>query len=198
MKKAHVLLFDGYADWELGNVLAELRRMGKIEVVAVGFSQEPVVSMGGLRVRPDTALPLVGLDDVLVFLLPGGYMWEGSYPEAEIGRFLDRLEKQEIPVAAICAATTVIAKAGILKGRKHTSNSLKYLTKMVPGYSDRENYVDSLAVRDRRVITASGLGPVEFAVEVMNELDISTPRMRTIWYEAFKYGRYPDDFEHGT
>jgi putative intracellular protease/amidase len=196
MKKAHVLLFDGYADWELGNVLAELRRMGRIEVASVGFSQEPVVSMGGLRVQPDIALPRVSLDDILVFLLPGGYMWEGSYPEAEIGQFLDRLEKQKIPVAAICAATTVIVKAGILKGRKHTSNSLEYLTKMVPGYSDHENYVDSLAVRDRHVITASGLGPVEFAMEVMNELDISTPQMRTIWYEAFKYGRYPDNFEH--
>jgi putative intracellular protease/amidase len=73
MKKAHVLLFDGYADWELGNILAELRRLGKIEVVTIGFSDKSIVSMGGLNVKPDIILSQVNLDDVLVFILPGGY-----------------------------------------------------------------------------------------------------------------------------
>lgn len=30
-KKAYTFLFDGYADWELGHVLAELRRYGKVD-----------------------------------------------------------------------------------------------------------------------------------------------------------------------
>lgn len=197
MKKAHVLLFDEYADWELGNVLSELRRMGKIGVTAVGFSEDPVVSMGGLHVKPDAALSRLNLDDVLIFLLPGGYMWERSYPEAEIHPLLVSLEEREIPVAAICAASTVVARAGITKGKKHTSNSLKYLEKMVPGYSDHDNYVDAPAVRDKHVITASGLWPVDFAMEIMNELDVATPAMRSMWYDAFKYGRYPEDTGHG-
>jgi len=197
MKTAHVLLFDGYADWELGNVLAELRRLGKVEVKTAGFSVEPVVSMGGLRVLPDTLLSRVILDDVLVFLLPGGYMWEGSYPRKEIDEFLNRCEKREIPIAAICAATTVLARAGILRGRKHTSNSISYLSKMVPGYSEHSNYVDSLSARDRHVITASGLGPIDFTMEILNELDLSTPEMRSVWYGAFKTGKYPDHIEHG-
>lgn len=196
MKKAHVLLFDGYADWELGNVLAELRRMGKIEVTAVGFTREPIDSMGGLHVRPDVALPRVDLDDVLVFLVPGGYMWEGSYPRPEIEGFLNLLSDRKIPVAAICAATTVVARAGIVKGKKHTSNSLKYLEKMVPEYADHENYVDSLAVRDRHLITASGLGAVDFAVEVLSELAVWNPKTKSMWYDAFKYGKYPEDVGH--
>lgn len=28
MSRAYVLIFDGYADWEIGYVLAELRRFG--------------------------------------------------------------------------------------------------------------------------------------------------------------------------
>ena len=47
MSRAYTLLFNGYADWELGHALAELRRYGKVEVVSVGFSEEVVVSMGG-------------------------------------------------------------------------------------------------------------------------------------------------------
>ncbi len=68
MAKAYVLLFDGYADWELGHVLAELRRHGKVEVVSVGFTDRAVVSMGGLRVIPDTILSHVDPRDVLIFI----------------------------------------------------------------------------------------------------------------------------------
>ncbi len=61
-------------------------------------------------------------------------MWEGFYPRDEIEQILHRLEEAQKPVAAICAATTAIARSGFLKSRKHTSNSLSYLSKMVPEY----------------------------------------------------------------
>ena len=192
MRRAYALVFDGYADWELGYVLPELRRLGKVEVVTVGFTGQAVISMGGLRVIPETVISKIDLSDVLVFILPGGHMWEGSYPVAEIEPLLHRLEEAKIPIAAICAATTVVARAGLSRGRKHTSNSLKYLTTVVPEYAENAKYVDSLAVRDQRVITASGLGAIEFTLEVLDELNLLSPEMRTIWYDAFKRGIYPE------
>jgi putative intracellular protease/amidase len=195
MSRAYTLLFDGYADWELGHVLAELRRYGKVDVVTVGFSDKAVTSMGGLRVIPDKSISDIDMQDVLIFILPGGYMWEGSYPKNEIEQLLHRLEDAQKPIAAICAATTVLARAGLLSARKHTSNSLSYLSKMVPEYSDSANYVESLAVRDQHVITASGLGSIEFTVEIFNELSLGTPEMLALWYEAFKHGKYPEDIE---
>lgn len=192
MKKAYALIFDGYADWELGNVLPELRRIGKIDVASVGFSDQVVVSMGGLRVTPDMALSQIDPDDVLVFIVPGGYMWEDSYPKDTIEPLLHRLEAARTPIGAICAATTAIARAGLLQKRRHTSNSLRYLSKMVPDYAANNLYVDALAVRDRQVITASGLGAAEFTMEIMNELEIGSQEMRTMWYDAFKYGNYPE------
>ncbi len=198
MSRAYTLLFDGYADWELGHVLAELRRYGKVEVVSVGFSNKVVVSMGGLRVIPDKPISEIDIQDVLIFILPGGYMWEGSYPKAEIEQLLHRLENTKIPIAAICAATTAVARAGLLRGRKHTSNSLDYLSKMVPEYSEGTNYIDSLSTRDQHIVTASGLGSIEFTMEIFNELDLETPEMRAIWYEAFKHGKYPESAEPGA
>ena len=192
MKKASVLLFDGYADWEVGYILPELRRLCKIEVVTVGFTDKPVVSMGGLRVIPETVICKINPDDVLIFILPGGHMWEGSYPVKEIEELLHSLERADVPVAAICAATTVLARAVLLRGRKHTSNSLKYLSKMVPEYSEGANYVDSPAAGDRHVITASGLGSIEFTMEIFNELGLPSPEMRRIWYDAIKHGIYPE------
>jgi putative intracellular protease/amidase len=195
MGSAYTLLFDGYADWELGHVLAELRRYGKVDVVTVGFSDKAVTSMGGLRVIPDKAISDIDIQDALIFILPGGYLWEGSYPKDEIEQLLHRLEDAQKPIAAICAATTVLTRAGLLNTRKHTSNSLAYLSKMVPEYSGSANYVESLAVRDQHVITASGLGSIEFTVEIFNELGLGTPEMLALWYEAFKHGKYPEDIE---
>jgi putative intracellular protease/amidase len=197
MSRAYALIFDGYADWELGHVLAELRRFGQIEVVTVGFSDQVVVSMGGLRVVPDLSIPRVDLDDVRIFILPGGHLWEGTYPRTEIEPLLHRLEQAGIPIAAICAATTAVARAGLLGDRAHTSNSLGYLSKMVPGYSGGDSYVDSLATRDQRIITASGLGSIEFTMEILEELEVATPELRSIWHQAFKHGRYPESVDHG-
>ena len=56
---AHLLVFDGFADWEPAFALAELRRSGGLEVVTVGFTAAPVRSMGGIRVLPDLALAAV-------------------------------------------------------------------------------------------------------------------------------------------
>jgi putative intracellular protease/amidase len=74
----HVLVFDGFADWEPAYALAELRRWGKREVVVIGFTEEPVTSLGGLRVTPDRAIADVRPADVELLVLPGGDLWEGA------------------------------------------------------------------------------------------------------------------------
>jgi len=74
MKKPHVLLFNSYADWEIGHILPELRRLGGHETVSVGFDNVPVTSMGGLKVTLDKTLNEIDLDEVLIFIIPGGYM----------------------------------------------------------------------------------------------------------------------------
>jgi putative intracellular protease/amidase len=188
--KAHVLLVDGYSDWEIGHVLPELRRSAELDVVSVGFADQPVTSMGGLQVCPQLTLSKVTPQDVLIFILPGSHIWEGSYPASELEGLLNSLEQLQRPIAAICGATLAIARAGLLQGRKHTSNSRDYLTKKVPDYREGDNYVDALAVRDRRLISASGLGCIEFALEIFNELDLFTSESRRSWYEAFKYGQW--------
>ncbi len=195
MQRVYTLLFNGYADWEIGNVLPELRRFGKLDIVTVGFTNDPVVSMGGLRVSPELVLSQLDIQDILIFLIPGGNMWEGDYPVAEIEDFLRRLEKVSIPIGAICAATTVLARAGILRNRKHTSNSFNYISSKVPNYSDRTYYTNSLSTCDKHVITASGLGPIEFAMDIFNELQVMTVEMREVWFNAMKKGQYPDNIE---
>lgn len=195
MKRVYTLLFNGYADWELGYVLPELRRFGKLEITTVGFDRTPVRSMGGLQVSIDRSLSEIDLEDVLIFIIPGGTMWEGDYPVSEINDLLVRLEKANIPIGAICAAATVLARAGVLRDRKHSGNSMTYMSSKVPGYSGQDGYTDALSTRDNHVITASGLGAIEFAMDIFEELEITTPEMREIWFNGMKHGQYPDHVE---
>jgi len=192
-RSIHVVVFDGFADWEPAHALAELRRWGKRAVRVVGFASSPVISMGGLTVYPDVVLEDVEVDDVELLILPGGDMWERStYPRPVLESLITRLVATETPIAAICGATLALGRARVLDERQHTSNMRDYLSVHVPEYSGGSHYVEAPAVRDRHVITASGLAPVDFAREIFAELQIFNARDEALWYTMFKEGRLPE------
>lgn len=187
-KAVYLLVMDGFADWEAAHAIAELRRHGGYRVETVGLSSSPIRSMGGMTVLPTRTLSEIDASDVAVFILPGGDRWEKVPIEPELEEFLKTIDAAGVPIAAICAATTAIAKLGLLRGRRHTSNGLQYLQTKVPAYAEGDAYVDSLAVRDASLITASGLGDVEFARELMEELGVLTPPQRAFWARMFRSG----------
>jgi putative intracellular protease/amidase len=172
--------------------VAELRRHGQYRVEAVGLTSASVRSMGGIRVLPSTIVTEVDPADVAAFILPGGDRWENSPLEPEIEQLLRRLDAQHVPIAAICGATLAICRLGLLRGRRHTSNGLEYLRSNVPGYIEAANYVDIPAVRDRGLITASGLGDVEFARELFEELTVLSVEDRAAWATIFRSARLPE------
>jgi len=190
-KAVYLLVVPGFADWEPAHALAELRRHGGYRVEVVGLTRAPVESMGGLMVQPNRVLADVDPADVAVFILPGGDRWESSPLEPELVALLSRLDAARIPLAAICAATVAVTRAGLLRGRRHTSNGRAYLEKQVPYYQAGADYVEAPAVRDRGLITASGLADVEFAAELLGELDVLSEKGRRLWTDLFRSGRVP-------
>ena len=190
-KRVYLMAVDGFADWEPAHALAELRRYGGYEVVTVGFTDAPVMSMGGLRVLPSVRVTSVEPADVAVFILPGGDRWQTGAVEPELDALLHRLDDADVPLAAICAATVAVARVGLIKGRRHTSNGLAYLQKYAAGYSESDSYVEAPAVRDRKLITASGLAAVEFARELFEELEVLPAAARGQWAQMFRSGRVP-------
>ncbi len=51
---------------------------------------------------------------------------------------------------------------------------------------------------DQHIITASGLGSIEFTIEIFNELGLANEEELSIWYGAFKHGKYPENAEPAT
>ena len=187
----YVLVFDGFADWEPALALAELRRSGKRNVVVVGFNNNPVISMGGLRILPDRLLADVTADQIGLLVLPGGDLWEfANYPQPSLSALLRQLDADSIPIAAICGATLALARAGLLNDRRHTSTVPGDLN-TIPGYSGAAYYVRHPAVTDRGVITASGLANVEFAREVLSMLGVFSRADEVLWFDMYKSGRLP-------
>jgi putative intracellular protease/amidase len=191
----YFLVFDGFADWGAALALCEIRRPGEWQVATVGFSLAPVQSMGGLTILPELTLAQMDTYRAALLLLPGGYVWESDASEPAVGA-IARMHAAGVPVAAICSATLGLARAGLLDQRRHTSSFPGYLDTCVSGYRGADYYdADVLAVSDGDVITAHGLGSVEFAHEIIQLLNLYGATEREHWYRLFKYAIHPPLFE---
>lgn len=186
----HVALYDTLADWEIGHTIAHLHRPlwhrepGRFRVATVGRTLEPITTMGGMRVVPETLLADLHPSDSAMLILPGNDIWptEQFVPWTQRAReFLDT----GVPVAAICGSTGGLALAGLLNDRAHTSNAAEFLAST--GYGGASLYRDEPAVHDRNLITGSAVAPVEFARAIFERLEVFEPSVLESWYKL--YGR---------
>jgi putative intracellular protease/amidase len=169
MLPAFVLIRNGFADWEAASALAELRRTFGCSVRTIGFSSQPVVSMGGFQVKADLPLSEFVPESASILILPGGDAWtEGEV--AGVSHVVRTVVALTRPVAAICAATLALAHAGLLDNRLHTSNGKGFIEKYVPAYRGQDLYRPLRSVHDKCVITANGLAPFAFAAEIFRAL----------------------------
>jgi putative intracellular protease/amidase len=174
-RTAHLAIYDGLADPEVGHLLAELHT-GRFtcvafDVVTVAEEREPITTMGGMRLIPDILLADLDPADSDLLVLPGSEMWDASSGEAFAAtakRFLD----DGVPVAAICGATAGLARAGLLDDRKHTSAAPEYLA--ATDYAGGDHYVDARAVVDGDLITAGPQSPVQFARATLEHLGLAS------------------------
>jgi putative intracellular protease/amidase len=188
----YLYVTDTMADWEAGHAIAHIekaswqRSPGLYKVVTVGATREPVTTMGGVRITPDLAFPDLSLDDAAMLILTGADTWvpDGAHASAleAARRFLDA----DRFVAAICGATYGLARVGLLDARRHTSNARVFLD--ASGYAGSSLYVEQPAVCDRGLITASGVHPVEFAVEIFRALDLYEPHVLDAWHGLYTTG----------
>jgi putative intracellular protease/amidase len=184
-------VFDGFADWEAALALCEIRRPGDFRVRTLALERRPVQSMGGLAVLPDIALDEIDPAEVALMILPGGTAWERG-EIAPVSALLRLLHARGATIGALAGGVLALAYAGLLDTRRHTGSYAGHLETYAADYAGSARYAaDALAVSDDRVITASGVGHVEFAREVIGALGLYEERDREIWYRLFKHGEPP-------
>ena len=167
MKKTILLTADGFEEVEGLTVVDLLRRAGiSCEIVSLS-DRETVTGSHNICIRADRGFSTISPDDLDAVILPGGM--PGTTHLAEDERVLALLRAMYGDgklIAAICAAPTVLAKAGLLSGRDATC---------YPGLEDRlvgAHFSDARVVQDGTVITSRGVGTaIPFALALISFLD---------------------------
>ena len=187
----YFLVFDGFADWQAALALCEIRRPGEWQVQTVGFSRAPVTSMGGLCVQPELTLDQLDSACAAMLIVPGGHLWQRGEGAPAVAA-MRQLHAAGAVVAGIDSGVLALARAGLLDDCRHTGNWSGQLGAQVSAYAGAAQYdAGVLAVSDGGVISASHLGSVEFAREVIHTLDLYSPSDRAHWYRLFKHAQLP-------
>ena len=113
-------------------------------------------------------------EDYAGLILIGGMRWFS--PEAElIVPLVKKALKDKKLVAGICNASVFLGMHGFLNEVKHTSNTLDYLKQYAGDqYTGESNYMNKQAVREGNIVTANGIGQLEFCREVLYALEADT------------------------
>lgn len=162
-----VPLAQGCEEIEAVTIIDILRRAG-ISVVSAGLDDQPIVAARGTRLLADTTLDKALQQDFDMVVLPGGQPGTDNLNgDPRISELLKKMANSGKFTAAICAAPSVLAKAGLLNGKQATA---------YPGVLERMQLQDTIlkdqaVVRDGKVLTSRGPGTaMDFALELIDVL----------------------------
>jgi 4-methyl-5(b-hydroxyethyl)-thiazole monophosphate biosynthesis len=161
--KVVVPFAEGFEEIEALTIVDVLRRAG-INVDMVGIVGSMVTGGHGVRITMDKKLLQIKPEDYNGIILPGGnpgYVNLGR--SSVLLELIRKMSGQGKMVAAICASPSVLAKAGVLEGKRAT---------IYPGMEKEIPYPrgDKVVV-DGNIITSQGPGTaMEFALKIVENL----------------------------
>ena len=167
MKRVLIPLAPGFEEIEAITVIDILRRAG-VTVTVAGTQPGPIIASRQTKHIPDCTLDEVRAEDFEMLVLPGGLPGTTHLrQDPRIRQIIHTLLARHCFVAAICAAPTVLADAGVLTGRVATSHPSvrNELTGKVSQLSDERVVVDGLIITSQSAGTA-----MEFAFKLVELL----------------------------
>lgn len=165
MKTVLVLFAKGSEELEAVTIVNILRRAG-VAVTLAGIEEGPLSGARNITLLPDTSLNKVLHENFDMVVLPGGQPGTDNLKaDVRVLELVKRMAGQGRYVAAICAAPTVLAAAGLLQGKQATC---------YPGYLKDETSIHlktSAVVEDGQLITSRGPGTaMDFALALAEKL----------------------------
>lgn len=148
----YVFLADGF---EIIEALApvDMLQRAKLNVKTVGVTGKTVKSSGGIEVVADLQLNEIQIEQLEMIILPGGMPGTINLEANEtVQSFIDECVHNHIYIASICAAPSILAHKGLLKGRTATCFP------SFAGDLSEANYVAGGVQADGMFITAAGAG----------------------------------------
>ena len=163
--KVVVPLADGFEEIEFATIVDILRRAG-IDVTAAGLKEGATNGAHSIKVIPDTSIDKVRADDFDAIVLPGGNPGFVNLGRSDkVLKLVKAMHDKNKYVTAICGAPSVLAKAGVIRGKRATIS---------PGMEDAltgARWSGERVVVDGKIITSQGPGTaLEFAIKLVEIL----------------------------
>lgn len=161
----YVFLANGFEELEAFTPIDYLRRC-ELEAATVGVGGKMITGSHGITTIADMTVFDVDRTQIDMIVLPGGMPGTINLEKsAELQSIIDHCYEQSIPIAAICAAPSILGHKNMLNGRKATC----YV-----GFEDQligAEVCDADVVESDNIITARSAGVAnEFAFKLVERL----------------------------
>ncbi|KIL51096.1 DJ-1/PfpI family protein [Jeotgalibacillus campisalis] len=178
MKKTAILLYPQFSEYELSVALSILMQ-GNKPSVTVGLNHQPIKGESGLSCLVDSSVDEIKFSEFDSLLLPGCMDVMTFIKEPKLTEFVKQVNSSETVIASISSSPLLLAKAGLLRGRKFTVGLTEEAIENL-GVFEKENYSEDVVVKDGNIITARGRGFIRFGIEFGKALKLTFDES---WYK---------------
>ena len=128
----------------------------------------PVVTMSGMKIMADTAFSdEAGEFDTLI--LAGGFGVDKAMENQELIDWLYQMSTKVRRVVSICTGAFLLARSGLLEGRKATTHWL-YCERLANDYQNIQVEPDRIFIRDGSIYTSGGItAGIDLAMALVEE-----------------------------
>ena len=160
----YVFIADGFEEVEAIATIDMLRRCG-VDTVSVGVGSQMIIGSHNMGLVCDVEDKFVQANNSIdAVVLPGGVPGTPNLEKSEkVQSFIDFANEHDRFICAICAAPSILAHKGLLKGKKATS---------YPSYAEELGceYTGETVTQDGKIITGKGAGAaIEFGLKIAEQ-----------------------------
>lgn len=166
MRRFAVMLYPNFSLQEITCLTAALSVWYEEKIDFVSSESKEYQSEEGLRVVPTKIIADTSITDYDCVILPGTINPLPALYDDILIDFLRSGINTDVVFAAISSSPLLLAKAGILKGKKFTAGFFMQITDVYP-FIEKENFIHQGIMCDGNVITGIGMFFREFAQAVL-------------------------------
>ena len=179
MKKFGVLIYPDFSLQEITCLTSALSVWFGEKIDFIATENKEYKSEEGLFVLPAKTTGEIKITDYDCLILPGTINPLPALFDEKLINFLKSGAETDIVFAAISSAPLLLAKSGILEGKKFTAGFFMQMAEVFP-FIEKENFVHKGVVSEGNVITGIGMFFREFSEAVLRRFgyDIGENFMR--------------------
>jgi protease I len=164
MKAIYIIAHENFRDEEYFEP-KEILEKGGVEVVTASTNLTPAKGKLGGSAKIDMTINQINPSDYDAIIFAGGRGARGYIGDPAIEKLLAEFKARDKIIAAICIAPSILAKAGLLTGKKFTvhEDGKEIVAPLIPEEQD--------LVIDEKIITAIGpKAAEEFGKAILNKI----------------------------